>query len=82
MPRFGFSFASWIAWLKPGIFVKQVVEVSMPFLKASIIPFYIDTNELYNEWKEQIEKFLETGITPTHMDTHHHVNNLDIIEPV
>ncbi|HBV03636.1 polysaccharide deacetylase [Mammaliicoccus lentus] len=44
--------------------------------------FYIDTNELYNEWKEQIEKFLETGITPTHMDTHHHVNNLDIIEPV
>src|SRR5699024_571188 len=38
--------------------------------------FYIDTNELYNEWKEQIEKFLETGITPTHMDTHHHGNNL------
>src|SRR5699024_313135 len=44
--------------------------------------FYIDTKELYIEWKTQIEKFLSTGLKPTHLDSHHHVNNLPNIKPV
>ncbi|MER2035718.1 chitin disaccharide deacetylase [Mammaliicoccus vitulinus] len=44
--------------------------------------YYIDVNELYDEWKAQIEKFLSTGLTPTHLDSHHHVNNLELILPV
>lgn len=44
--------------------------------------FYIDKEELYVEWRAQIEAFLESGLTPTHLDSHHHINNLDSIIPV
>lgn len=38
---------------------------------------HADENELYNEWKAQIEKFIEiTGHKPTHIDSHHHVHLL------
>lgn len=36
--------------------------------------FIIDQQEIYDEWKAQIEKILATGIKPTHVDTHHHAN--------
>ena len=33
--------------------------------------------ELYQEWKAQIEKFIKiTGHKPTHLDSHHHVHLL------
>lgn len=33
--------------------------------------------ELYQEWKAQIEKFISiTGVLPTHLDSHHHVHLL------
>ena len=42
----------------------------------------IDEEEVYNEWKAQIEKVLSSGIVPTHLDSHHHIhifrNNLPI----
>lgn len=44
--------------------------------------FHIDQEELYNEWKAQIEKFLSSGLVPTHLDSHHHVNNLEPMLPV
>jgi chitin disaccharide deacetylase len=44
--------------------------------------FHIDANELYAEWKAQIESFLDTGLIPTHLDSHHHINNLEPILPV
>ena len=44
--------------------------------------FHIDQEELYNEWQAQIEKFLSSGLTPTHLDSHHHVNNLPSVLPV
>jgi len=34
-----------------------------------------DLQELYQEWKAQIEKFIEiSGHKPTHIDSHHHVH--------
>lgn len=36
--------------------------------------FIIDELEVYNEWKAQIEKIIEAGIIPTHLDSHHHAN--------
>lgn len=36
--------------------------------------FRIDQEEVYNEWKAQIEKVIASGIQPTHLDTHHHAN--------
>ncbi|AKG73494.1 chitin disaccharide deacetylase [Salinicoccus halodurans] len=44
--------------------------------------FHIDQEELYQEWKAQIEKFLGSGLTPTHLDSHHHVNALEPMLPV
>ncbi|WP_411843798.1 chitin disaccharide deacetylase [Salinicoccus sp. HZC-1] len=44
--------------------------------------FHIDPDELYKEWKAQIEKFLSSGLVPTHLDSHHHVNNLEPMLPV
>lgn len=36
-----------------------------------------DPNELYTEWKAQIELFIKiTGMKPTHIDSHHHVHML------
>lgn len=42
----------------------------------------VDDEEVYTEWKAQIEKVLSNGILPTHLDSHHHIhthkNNLAI----
>ncbi len=36
----------------------------------------LDTEELYREWKAQIERFIELfGKMPTHIDSHHHVHD-------
>ncbi|GGF20097.1 carbohydrate deacetylase [Halobacillus andaensis] len=37
--------------------------------------FTIDYEEVYDEWKAQIEKFLSYGLNPTHLDSHHHINS-------
>ncbi|MFC3420016.1 chitin disaccharide deacetylase [Salinicoccus hispanicus] len=42
--------------------------------------FHVDPDELYDEWQAQIEKFLSTGLRPTHLDSHHHVNNLEAMQ--
>lgn len=35
----------------------------------------LDTEELYEEWKAQIEKFIELmKVKPTHIDSHHHIH--------
>lgn len=42
----------------------------------------VDDNEVYSEWKAQIDSVYAAGITPTHLDSHHHThtfkNNLNI----
>lgn len=44
--------------------------------------FYVDTDDVYREWKAQVEKILLAGIKPTHLDSHHHVNRLEPIREV
>ncbi|NSW10294.1 carbohydrate deacetylase [Enterococcus faecalis] len=44
--------------------------------------FSIDYEELYREWKAQIEKVIHAGIKPTHLDSHHHVNTIPGITEV
>lgn len=34
----------------------------------------VDQQEVYNEWKAQIDKVYQAGITPTHLDSHHHIH--------
>lgn len=33
-----------------------------------------DLDELYNEWDAQIQKVIQSGIQPTHLDAHHNAN--------
>jgi predicted glycoside hydrolase/deacetylase ChbG (UPF0249 family) len=42
----------------------------------------LSLDELAREWSAQIEKFLETGLTPTHFDSHHHVHTIPAFLPV
>ncbi|MEH7084407.1 chitin disaccharide deacetylase [Neobacillus drentensis] len=42
----------------------------------------ISHDELAREWSAQIDKFLETGLTPTHFDSHHHVHTIPELLPV
>ncbi|KQL41081.1 hypothetical protein AN960_05755 [Bacillus sp. FJAT-25509] len=39
-------------------------------------------DELEREWTAQIEKFLESGLKPTHFDSHHHVHTVPEFLPV
>lgn len=54
---------------------KTLVDENGNFKKIS---FYkdastsVDDNEVYNEWKAQIQKVINAGIKPTHLDSHHH----------
>lgn len=46
--------------------------------------YSIDLNQLYEEWKAQIEKVKDAGIEITHLDSHHYThslgNNFQVIE--
>ncbi|MGL5021230.1 MAG: carbohydrate deacetylase [Mycoplasmatales bacterium] len=43
----------------------------------------IDTDLIYNEWKAQIERFIFLmGKKPTHLDSHHHIHEIEYIRPV
>lgn len=44
--------------------------------------FTIDDDELYLEWKSQIDKVFDAGIKPTHLDSHHHINSISKISDV
>lgn len=41
-----------------------------------------DLNEVFAEWKAQIEKVTDAGIKPTHLDSHHHVHMLEPLNKV
>lgn len=42
----------------------------------------LDKEEVYREWKAQIEKVIAAGIQPTHLDSHHHVHTFRSLEDV
>ncbi|OJF91893.1 carbohydrate deacetylase [Alkalibacterium sp. 20] len=44
--------------------------------------FSIEKDELLKEWDLQIQRVIESGITPTHLDTHHHVNMVSPMKEV
>lgn len=56
---------------------KTIVDVEGNFRKLEFYKgaFTIDYDEVYAEWKAQIEKFKSYGLEPTHLDSHHHINS-------
>lgn len=47
-----------------------------------ILESNISLEELEREWTAQIDKFLETGLTLTHIDSHHHAHTVPTFLPV
>lgn len=45
-------------------------------------PKVISLEELEREWTAQIERFINAGLKPTHLDSHHHVHTLNELNPV
>lgn len=64
--------------------VQSLCEEDGKFHKLSFYekPFEICEEELLREWDAQIQKILQAGIVPTHLDSHHHVNRLSPMKAV
>lgn len=45
-------------------------------------PFSISLDDLEREWTAQIEKCLDADLTPSHLDSHHHVHGIKEFYPV
>jgi len=63
---------------------KTIVDSQGNFRKVDFYKgaFTIDYDEVYQEWKAQIERFLSYGLEPTHLDSHHHTNSFGEIPNV
>lgn len=59
--------------------VRSFTDAHGNFLsKDKIYSASLDTGEVYEEWKAQIERYIEVfGHKPTHLDSHHGVHNFN-----
>lgn len=49
---------------------------------SALNPCDISLEELEREWTAQIERFIISGLKPSHLDSHHHVHTLKELVPV
>ncbi len=57
---------------------RSIVDENGNFRKLSYYEspgFFINNEEVFHEWDAQIKKFLFSGLVPTHLDSHHHINS-------
>jgi hypothetical protein len=69
--------------IRPAAKVPSLVDSDGKFPEFRDIPsLEINLDHVYDEWRAQIDKFLETGIRLSHLDSHHHISylNEDIFE--
>lgn len=63
--------------------LKNIVDANGNFLKQSVLRnMEIDLKEVEVEFRAQIEKFISNGMTPTHIDSHHHIHMIAEIAPL
>lgn len=75
-----------LTWGKPILEdVPSLVDEVGNFKKQIFVygnPFAISLDDLEREWTAQIEKCLDADITPSHLDSHHHVHGIKEFYPV
>ncbi|WP_456959715.1 chitin disaccharide deacetylase [Helcococcus kunzii] len=49
---------------------------------SSLDAEWLDPDKVYIEWKTQIEKVINSGVKPTHLDSHHHMHTHEVLQPV
>lgn len=59
--------------LPPGE-VGSLVGSDGMFPRKKIAVVDVDPGEVRREWRAQLARFLETGLAPSHLDTHHHIH--------
>lgn len=61
--------------------VLSLVDENGDFKKLSSLKD-ISLAELEREWTAQIDRFIASGLKPTHFDSHHHVHTMEELLPV
>lgn len=71
---------------KPQIFVKAgITDESGNFVKGCLTkvkPSKEIKEAIYKEWHEQVDTIINMGLTPTHIDSHHHVHTIPWVLPI
>jgi chitin disaccharide deacetylase len=64
--------------------LETIVDQNGAFHKLSFWNDHSTANvaEVEKEWDAQIQKFLSFNLKPTHLDSHHHMHMLPILQPV
>jgi chitin disaccharide deacetylase len=64
--------------------LETIVDENGAFQKLSFWNNHPTVNvaEVEKEWDAQIQKFLSFNLKPTHLDSHHHMHMLPILQPV
>ncbi|WP_400244205.1 chitin disaccharide deacetylase [Niallia sp. JL1B1071] len=65
--------------------VPSLVDEAGNFKKQIFVygnPFSISLDDLEREWTAQMEKCLDADLTPSHLDSHHHVHGIKEFYPV
>lgn len=63
--------------------VPSLVDDNEQFYSLSAFnPNDISLQELEREWTAQIDRFIRSGLKPTHLDSHHHVHTMKELYPV
>jgi chitin disaccharide deacetylase len=75
-----------LTWGRPLLHdVPTLVDEAGNFKKQTLVygdPEFISLDDLEREWTAQIEKYLAANLTPSHLDSHHHVHGIKDFYPV
>lgn len=72
---------SGVPCLPPGD-VPSLVGADGAFARKKTAVVDVDPGEVRREWRAQLDRFLSTGLAPSHLDSHHHIHNRPEIFPV
>lgn len=62
--------------------VPSLVDENGNFRKGNDLFLHLKIKDVEKEFNAQFEKFLSTGISPTHIDSHHHVHRNEAVNAV
>jgi len=87
--------AAWVAQLRNRVGIHLQLTEGTPCAEAGLVRSLLSTEgrfprwprdiqnpnrqEILLEWHAQVNRVLECGLVPTHVDTHHHVHTLPIV---
>ncbi|PLT28472.1 chitin disaccharide deacetylase [Peribacillus deserti] len=62
--------------------VPSLVREDGTFHRQSDFIHYVKEDEVEREWEAQIQRFISSGLKPTHFDSHHNVHGRELILPI